>query len=329
MRCILLLCALVGCSIDHTGLGPSSTTPSDAAADHATPDVLDAGPFSMVDAQTRDTSSPRDAHTPDTNIPDVGTDVREVDGGPADVGVDAPAIDVGPSCTDGRLNGDETDIDCGGPCSVCGLGETCRVGSDCGSRHCDDDDGRCRFPESCLDLLDGDGTLTTGAYEIDPDGSGGGASFSVWCDMDFSSGGWTLVVSSDSAGPNASVEGSPMPGTTRHLSRANLGPLALGASQVHIRTSGQADARSVTSMADTTPIENLRVFDMMETGGGGPSDSWSGPMMDNIDYRCRPARDEYPAVFHACGNSGGLHWFRGSARWVNTDANEALELYVR
>ena len=121
-----------------------------------------------------------------------------------------------------------------------------------------------------------------------------------------------------------------MIGTTRHLSRANLGPLALEATQVHIRTSGQPDTRSVTSAPNTAPIENLRAYEMLEIADG-PSEatSWRGPLLDNIGYRCNPAGDTYPAIFHACGNASGLHWFRGSSRWVNTTANEALELYVR
>lgn len=40
-------------------------------------------------------------------------------------------------CADGFMNGDETDVDCGGPtCSVCSDGATCNLGSDCGSGVC-------------------------------------------------------------------------------------------------------------------------------------------------------------------------------------------------
>jgi hypothetical protein len=34
------------------------------------------------------------------------------------------------SCTDGVLNGDETDVDCGGPCGGCNLGQFCEQPSD-------------------------------------------------------------------------------------------------------------------------------------------------------------------------------------------------------
>src|SRR5258708_789654 len=35
-------------------------------------------------------------------------------------------------CADGRHDGDETDVDCGGSCSGCGPGSLCRTDSDCG-----------------------------------------------------------------------------------------------------------------------------------------------------------------------------------------------------
>jgi len=57
---------------------------------------------------------------------------------------------VGPTCTDGRLNGDETDVDCGGDCPPCQAGASCLVGGDCESDICDD--GAC-LGASCFDGL--------------------------------------------------------------------------------------------------------------------------------------------------------------------------------
>ncbi|MCU0692904.1 MAG: hypothetical protein MUF54_16010 [Polyangiaceae bacterium] len=50
--------------------------------------------------------------------------------------IDDGSIDLLPSkqatsCTDGRLDGDETDLDCGGSCAGCGEGETCEEDADC------------------------------------------------------------------------------------------------------------------------------------------------------------------------------------------------------
>lgn len=56
---------------------------------------------------------------------------------------------VAPSCADGLHNGQETDIDCGGPsCPPCGPGGDCQTGSDCVSGVCTG--GACQAP-SCND----------------------------------------------------------------------------------------------------------------------------------------------------------------------------------
>ncbi len=40
------------------------------------------------------------------------------------------------SCTDGLLDGNETDVDCGGSCVACGQGEHCNADGDCGTGNC-------------------------------------------------------------------------------------------------------------------------------------------------------------------------------------------------
>ena len=40
-------------------------------------------------------------------------------------------------CDDGEKNGDETDVDCGGSCTPCDIGESCGVAGDCLSGFCD------------------------------------------------------------------------------------------------------------------------------------------------------------------------------------------------
>ena len=47
------------------------------------------------------------------------------------------------ACNDGERNGDETDVDCGGPsCKQCVIGNACRTSSDCASGDCTS--GTCR-----------------------------------------------------------------------------------------------------------------------------------------------------------------------------------------
>jgi hypothetical protein len=47
-----------------------------------------------------------------------------------------PTVTAAPTCTDGMQNGGESDIDCGGPCPACVLGDGCFVASDCQSTYC-------------------------------------------------------------------------------------------------------------------------------------------------------------------------------------------------
>lgn len=54
---------------------------------------------------------------------------------PATCGAVTPAVCGMSSCTDGVLNGDETDVDCGGTCGACAVGR-CAVNADCGGRSC-------------------------------------------------------------------------------------------------------------------------------------------------------------------------------------------------
>lgn len=57
---------------------------------------------------------------------------------------------VPPQCTDNTTNGDETDIDCGGPaCLPCDVGEGCAAKADCESKVCIA--GTCRAP-TCMDM---------------------------------------------------------------------------------------------------------------------------------------------------------------------------------
>ncbi|MFT3707031.1 MAG: hypothetical protein QM817_05115 [Archangium sp.] len=61
-----------------------------------------------------------------------------------------PTIDLEAQCHDGRLNGPETDVDCGGACGPCVAQQLCLVRTDCESRNCAAN--RCE-PSSCTDGL--------------------------------------------------------------------------------------------------------------------------------------------------------------------------------
>jgi len=99
--------------------------------------------------------------TVDTGVEDTGMD-EQMDTGPdvecmsddeCDSGVctdDGECAD--PTCEDGVQNGDETDVDCGGPdCQPCSNDGGCGADSDCSSGVCDD--GTCQSP-GCSDEVE-------------------------------------------------------------------------------------------------------------------------------------------------------------------------------
>jgi hypothetical protein len=82
------------------------------------------------------------------------TVARAVPAAPAGSNVTAPVVVVpaatcaAPSCSDGKRNGQEGDVDCGGACAVkCVDGKSCMVGTDCASGACNNN--ICGSPSLC------------------------------------------------------------------------------------------------------------------------------------------------------------------------------------
>ncbi len=69
-------------------------------------------------------------------------------GTPCATGVCSAGLCVSSLCVDGKKNGGESDVDCGGACPPCLVGATCTSGTDCGSLVCDG--GKCAAP-TCSD----------------------------------------------------------------------------------------------------------------------------------------------------------------------------------
>jgi hypothetical protein len=68
----------------------------------------------------------------------VGSDCRSSDC------VSRVCTPVPATCVDGLLDGDETDVDCGGSCPwLCGIHEMCKVDADCQTGHCDPSSHTC------------------------------------------------------------------------------------------------------------------------------------------------------------------------------------------
>jgi hypothetical protein len=91
------------------------------------------------------------------------------------------------SCVDNKTDGDETDIDCGGPtCPKCGAGQICQVDGDCRGGSCAG--GKCADPFAATATVTQNGnlwriTLGTGAptviFEVDQSSAGKVYTFSV------------------------------------------------------------------------------------------------------------------------------------------------------
>jgi hypothetical protein len=116
-------------------------------------------------------------------------------------GADAGSDGQPPRCNDGVQNGDETDVDCGGPiCPSCVIGKNCNTSSDCVGMNCVM--GNCQCPEGmvaapiqgggtdCIDLAE----VTYGAYDVFYAANPPVATQDPWC-------GWNLTWTPSSAWP--------------------------------------------------------------------------------------------------------------------------------
>jgi len=95
------------------------------------------------------------------------------------------------TCDDGKLNGTETDVDCGGGCTPCAVGKACAADADCAATAiCDP--SQCRVARSCAEVLQHFPGSGDGTYRIAPDSAE--PAFDVVCDMTRDGGGWTLLL---------------------------------------------------------------------------------------------------------------------------------------
>jgi hypothetical protein len=75
------------------------------------------------------------------------------------VGLSGCVYYLNPLCTDQIRNGEETDVDCGGACGRCELGDTCRTNEDCEDSEC--------VAGTCTPLPCVNGVLDPGETDVD------------------------------------------------------------------------------------------------------------------------------------------------------------------
>jgi hypothetical protein len=125
-----LICALVlvgACS----GSANLADVPLPCEGGSVDANVVDSGAEAPVADAARDATFASDAPAGDALTSDApSTDASSSD---AASSADAPQDDAPSTCGDQVKDGSETDLDCGGSCPPCGIGQACLVSGDCGT----------------------------------------------------------------------------------------------------------------------------------------------------------------------------------------------------
>lgn len=194
---------------------------------------------------------------------------------------------------------------------------------------------------SCAAVLAERPDAIDGTYRIDVDGAAPLPPIVVECDM--THGGMTLIMATAGRGPALLTESTTViPAGASYLPLAHVMSLAAVAHQVHLRTPGAFDTESITSVADTLPIMNLRMGRVLNADSpfrddaADVSGTWTGPyaMASRLWNTCgvSPVGTDtmsYPDIYHAGCNTDGIHVVAIQSTWSFSSPPSAIEVYVR
>ncbi|MCU0663877.1 MAG: hypothetical protein MUC50_16320 [Myxococcota bacterium] len=155
------------------------------------------------------------------------------------------------------------------------------------------------MPRSCFEILTCDPAAMDGEFEIDPDGAGGAAPFTVTCDL--SGGGWTLIYTEDfTAGDSSGWKGAagvPTPVDTTSSCKTAYGEMLGGYDILGGAGAFTAQAFSLRGIPHTEVFVGLDYVVM---------DTWDAERalvyVDNIE-RYSVVFDDADAIENACGGS--------------------------
>jgi hypothetical protein len=153
----------------------------------------------------------------------------------------------------------------------------------------------------------------------------------VYCDMDWGGGGWTLFYS------RLAVDASVISPVVENVVRGESGLLNLERTLVLAERSdelriceGGNHNNHVTCHPNTQPIVNLRNGLNVASGTGSQSANWHGTHTNRLSRSCAPSGHPPTYLYHACGNSGGLHFSNNRSSWVHSTTTQIwMEAYLR